>query len=296
MENIVSYYDNTIKDSVLKFNEHQPLLSDKDKHDFVIRMSATLDIQHIADMLFQELSTRLSLTGLTIQDEAEEWPIGKTADKYQKTLTISHSASSVSRIQYRFSRTLSLREWQLLRDYHQCVKHPVKNAIAFFTVQKLATKDKLTGLGNRLSFDESVNKLVSQCQRSQESLSMLLIDLDKFKPVNDVFGHSEGDRVLIEVAKAIASSLRAADHAFRFGGDEFCCIAMNASLEDNQLIVKRINQQIEANPLLQKHGVSCSFGIATLNKDETQLDLFNRADKALYQAKDAGRDCAIIAA
>lgn len=296
MENIVSYYDNTINDSVLKFNEHQPLLSDAEKHAFVMQVSVGLDIQEVMTTLFEELSTKLAIIGISIQSAAGNWQVGKESQTYQKTLTVDQSVTFSARIQYRFSRTLSLREWQMLRDYHQCVRHSVKNAIAFYSVQKLAMKDKLTSLGNRLSFDETFNKLVSQSRRNKDSLSLILIDLDKFKPVNDIFGHSEGDRVLMAIADAINASLRSADHAFRFGGDEFCCVALNSSREDNQLIVERINQQIQQNKVLQKHKISCSFGIATLNEEESEQELFDRADKALYQAKEAGRDCTIIAA
>jgi diguanylate cyclase (GGDEF)-like protein len=115
--------------------------------------------------------------------------------------------------------------------------------------------------------------------------------LDNFKQVNDQFGHDEGDRVLIAFTETLQHCLRNTDFAFRFGGDEFCCLLSDSDEHANHLIGNRIQQAISQNSLLSQHGVSCSIGSTNFLSIDNESSIFRRADNALYTAKRDGRNC-----
>lgn len=296
MENLTPFYDNTLSDSFFNLKEHQALMSDKEKNQFMQVLTNSLDLQELGRIAFAEVKARLNAKFLTVVSRLETFRFGDNSNKQiVKRFELPPLQDGEVRIEYGFERTLSLRESQLLRDFNQCIRNPVRNALQFFNVQKLALKDALTSLGNRLQFDETLRKATSQAHRSGENVSLIVMDLDKFKPVNDKYGHSEGDKVLMSVAGAISQSLRDSDHAFRFGGDEFCCITTNTDMEANNRIVRRIQNAIKTDPLLKKHNISGSFGITMFTAKDTVDSFFDRADGALYEAKEGGRNCAIWA-
>lgn len=295
LENLATYYDNTISDSFFNLNEHDSLLSDKERSDFLQVVSSSINLQDLGKMALQQLRARLNVKSIQIVTALENFAFGQKVDEdYQKQFKLQWDQDPDASIVYSFTRTLSIRENQLLKDFHQCLKNPFRNALSFFQVQKLALKDGLTALGNRRQYDETIHKLISQAHRSGDDLSLIVIDLDKFKPVNDRCGHHEGDKVLIAVAGAIKSCLRESDYAFRFGGDEFCFITQNSKKEINEKIVKRVQAAIANDPILQRHGITCSFGGSMLQPKDDVSTLFTRADENLYQAKNAGRDQFVI--
>lgn len=296
MENLTPVYDNTLTEGFFKLNEHQSLLSDKEKNQLMQLLTNSLDLQELGAIVFAELKQRLNACFLNIVSPTGRFLFGEAqSESVVKSFDLNTFTDGDLKIEYGFLRTLSLRENQLLKDLNQCVRNPIRNALQFFQIQKLALKDGLTSLGNRLQFDETIKKATSLAHRNGDNVALIVMDLDKFKPVNDKFGHAEGDKVLISVAGAINNSLRSSDHAFRFGGDEFCCVTTNTSKEAVELIVERIQLAFAQDPLLNKHGTSCSFGMAMLNAKDSEQEFFQRADAALYEAKENGRNCGIWA-
>ena len=297
MENFTPVYDNTMAAGFFPIEEQQPVLSDKEKNQLLQVLTNSLDLQELGAIVMAELKQKLNASFCKIVSHAGQFQFGNRNNKtIVKSFDLTQGQDGTMRIEYGFLQGLSLRENQLLKELTHCIRNPIRNALQFFQLQKLALKDELTSLGNRRQFDETLEKTISTAQRNGESVAMMVLDLDKFKPVNDKHGHAEGDKVLMQVADAISRSLRSSDHAFRFGGDEFCCITSNTNKQANELIVKRIQKAIAADPLLQKHGVSASFGMAMLDLQDDVGAFFNRADEALYQAKQQGRNLAVWAA
>ena len=293
MENLTPFYDNTFGDGFFNLNEQQSQMSDKEKNQFMQVLTNSLDLQELGSIVFAELKSRLNVKFFSVISPNGRFRFGD--DELQpivKSYDLTPTQDGSIKIEYGFMRTLSLRENQLLKDFNQCLRNPIRNALQFFQIQRLALKDGLTSLGNRMQFDENLRKVTSRARRTGDYVSLIVMDLDKFKQVNDTFGHSEGDRVLINVARTITDSLRESDHAFRFGGDEFCCITINADKKANDIIIRRIQKAMRKDPLLNKHGISGSFGLATLNAKDSEKTLFERADHALYEAKNSGRNCA----
>ncbi|KQP37021.1 bifunctional diguanylate cyclase/phosphodiesterase [Pseudorhodoferax sp. Leaf274] len=158
-------------------------------------------------------------------------------------------------------------------------------------LQQIAFRDALTGLPNRLLFDDRVTSAVERCRRDSTSLALLFIDLDGFKPVNDSFGHRVGDAVLQEVGRRLAIGLRASDTVARVGGDEFVLLLEGCC--DSAAIAQTAQRLIDVVSMPMEQGghevrLSCSIGIALFPSDGPDAELMAHADAAMYAAKRAG--------
>ncbi len=168
-------------------------------------------------------------------------------------------------------------------------------------ILRLASTDYLTGLLNRRAFIERLNVEVNRIKRSQEKLSLIILDIDHFKKVNDYFGHQAGDLVLQEVSRSISRACRPYDYIGRYGGEEFIVCLPEANGEESAQVAERIRQTIASQkiliPELMKYvSITASFGVAELKLDHNEnLDaLINRADGGLYKAKEEGRNRVVI--
>ncbi|GEO86406.1 MULTISPECIES: PleD family two-component system response regulator [Alphaproteobacteria] len=167
---------------------------------------------------------------------------------------------------------------------------------------ELAVTDALTGLHNRRYLDSHLRMLFSRAQLRERSLSVCITDIDRFKQVNDSYGHDAGDEVLKEFATRIRSTVRGADLACRYGGEEFVVVMPDTTPGDAVLIAERLRGIIESKPfVLRGSGVSlditASMGIATIGQSmDTPEQLMKQADVALYQAKNTGRNRVVAAA
>jgi len=150
--------------------------------------------------------------------------------------------------------------------------------------------DKLTGLYNRLFFDTQYNYLLNKAKRDNIPLSMIIIDIDNFKKINDTYGHKKGDSILKKVGEVIKHSVRNTDLAFRYGGEEFVVLLPNTSLKDAVSIAKRIKDAIPQNVKLDNTPVTVSGGIGEYDKKEDFKEFFKRVDNALYEAKRKGKN------
>jgi len=162
-------------------------------------------------------------------------------------------------------------------------------------LNKLAMQDQLTGLYNRHYLIDVANMYVLQAQRHDKNLSVMMVDIDHFKSINDQYGHAEGDSVLQEVATSIKESYRGEDIVARFGGEEFVILLDQCDLLSAQEKAENLCQKIEA---LKPSGriITISIGIAQLSKskDDDFTSLLKRADLAVYQAKGQGRNRVVI--
>jgi diguanylate cyclase (GGDEF)-like protein len=160
-----------------------------------------------------------------------------------------------------------------------------------------ATTDALTGLPNRRYFDEYLG-LLARRRRAEDKVGVLMIDIDRFKKLNDTFGHAVGDHVLREVAQAIAHAVREDDVPARFGGEEFAVLLKNPTPEVAVEVGERVRRAV-SNLHLRRMGVpgvSVSVGVAVAEEPDVALDVvIDEADRALYRAKRSGRDRVVAA-
>ncbi len=160
-------------------------------------------------------------------------------------------------------------------------------------LEVFASQDPLTGLGNRRLMDEELRLSAEDFTRYQTPATLIVFDLDNFKAINDKFGHSKGDQILIKIGTLLLGRLRKTDRAFRFGGEEFVLLARNTNLEEAAIIAEKIRLQITAEVSGPEGNITASFGCTTLKADETQEQWFVRADSAMYKAKSQGRNCVV---
>ncbi len=156
-----------------------------------------------------------------------------------------------------------------------------------------ARTDTLTGLRNRRAFDEELNRFFAQRQRQGIGFSLLLIDVDHFKDVNDQFGHQAGDATLRQVAALLAKTMRAMDIVCRYGGEEFAVICPGTSLSEARTAAHRAREAIANTPVVWNNSplrVTTSSGVAEVAAAEIADALIARTDQALYAAKQAGRN------
>ena len=163
------------------------------------------------------------------------------------------------------------------------------NARRFREARRLADLDALTGLHNRRLFHEVLGREVARASRYERPLALLVLDLDRFKAINDRFGHLAGDGVLAELGERLQRVVRSADIPCRIGGEEFAVILPEATLADANGLYERLREAISSGPVGSAPRLSLSAGIAELEDGEETLSFFERADGALYEAKRAGR-------
>jgi diguanylate cyclase (GGDEF)-like protein len=296
LEQLTQLYDANVGEPYFSLEEsnhdQKQGLTQSQLNNFILKLLTTIDLSKLTELYFQQLQNTLPLSELKIQFEDNRVTFGQgVKNSHLKTLKCMQMGSVVAVMDYSLTQPLSLRDWQILQQMHVNFCNPFKNALEHHKIKQFAMKDFLTSLGNRASFDDTMIRLANQSQRRHQPFGLLVLDMDNFKQVNDIHGHQEGDKVLMACADTILHCLRESDFAFRFGGDEFCCLLPEADTQTNNLIAERIRSAIESQPLLQQHKISCSIGSATYQEDDSQIGIFSRADEALYAAKQAGKNC-----
>ena len=158
-------------------------------------------------------------------------------------------------------------------------------------LKRLLVTDTLTGIYNRKHIFDILDKEMERARRYENSFSVIMFDIDRFKSINDNYGHQMGDKVLITAAKAIEKSLRNLDVFGRYGGEEFLAVLPSTGTEDAYTCAERVRKNIENLEIPDFEGkLTISSGVAEYNNDECAEILIERADKLLYRAKENGRN------
>lgn len=179
----------------------------------------------------------------------------------------------------------------LARTLHKTFQLSNELTIARDTAEHLARTDMLTGLKNRRAFTEMSKQRILYCQRHDHPVSLLLLDLDHFKKINDKFGHDAGDCALQQLAEILTDTIRSSDICGRVGGEEFALLLSNTGMSEAHLVAEKIKLTIEHTAIKTaeaQFSITASIGIASGN---VALEpLLKLADKAMYKAKQAGRN------
>lgn len=168
----------------------------------------------------------------------------------------------------------------------------LENASETTRIQDMAMRDGLTGLWNRRYFEQVFDgQLAKQGAASvKRPLGLILLDVDHFKMFNDTWGHAEGDLVLKHVGQLLQQQVRGVDIPVRFGGEEFAILLPETSLEEAAAVAERVRQCLETESPSRKYRITASFGVASSHGERGKVELLEAADRALYRAKDEGRN------
>lgn len=157
-----------------------------------------------------------------------------------------------------------------------------------------ATHDEKTGLYNNKFFETMLDMEIEKAKRGQQALSLLMIDIDFFKKINDTYGHTKADELLARLAGILQEQVRKSDIVARFGGEEFIILLPETGIEKAEKLISRLRNAIKSDKMLKKYKLTVSGGITQFMKKDTKKKLKERADKALYQAKESGRDKFVV--
>jgi len=196
-----------------------------------------------------------------------------------------------------FTRTEERRfdedEVRQLEELAERAGPAIENARRFREARLLADLDALTGLHNRRYFHETLARETARAHRYNRKVALIVFDLDDFKDVNDRIGHLAGDAVLAEAAERVRDVVRSADIPCRIGGDEFAVIMPESGLPDAERLHLRVRAAVSERPIGQAGRIFLSAGLAELRPGDDSVGLFERADEALYRAKEAGKGRAV---
>ena len=259
-----------------------------------MRLQMSLEPEWVIGQFMEQLHAHLLFDGYSFQLENPELEMGSGRNRgHQCSYGLSIDKAELGRLVVYRGRKFSESELVLLENLLCSLLYPLRNAIEFRKATLSAHCDPLTGINNRSTFDSALSREMALARRNGSSFSILIIDIDHFKRVNDTYGHSAGDEVLKNVAAQIQQSIRNTDQLFRFGGEEFVVLLNNSDCEMAGCIADRVLDAVRCSAVdyhRQQLAVSVSIGIACLQPGDTVDDIFNRADRALYAAKNDGRD------
>jgi diguanylate cyclase (GGDEF)-like protein len=272
----------------------QPQATGDLHHLVASALQVTLEPDLLLTIFAREVRARIPCDGITYANDAEHLYAadGKTG-RHQCTYTLTLSGQQLGTLHFTRSKRFRESELALVEGLLQGFLYPIRNALLYRAAQRAATTDTLTGLKNRGAFDDRFPKDVERSARYGIPLSLVMVDLDNFKGVNDTHGHGVGDRLLQSVAQVILETVRKADEAFRYGGDEFVLMLPSTGIQGAERVAQRLQRTMSTSAILSElHPVrsSISCGVAAYEGGETAQAFLDRADAALYRAKRSGKD------
>lgn len=262
-------------------------------------LQTTLDLEDLLQLFYEEIADNLKISGLIYrsQDKTIKLELGRNAG-VSCCYRLSTPEDLLGELEFYLTKNPQESLLKLLEVSIGSLLYPLRNALTYREVLQTALTDQLTGAGNRAALENTLKREMSLSKRHQQPLSMLAIDIDWFKQINDTHGHQAGDEILKRIVETIAKPSRCTDQTFRYGGEEFVVLLHNTSPTGAAIIAERIRKAIEQQSLIfagETIKITASIGTATLKMEDSATSLFNRADQALYEAKRNGRNQVICA-
>ncbi|MDH4274675.1 MAG: GGDEF domain-containing protein [Gammaproteobacteria bacterium] len=258
-------------------------------------LQTTLDVNQIIAIFGQQILSTIHQVGIRYSNSDLDLDIriGDTDTEHEfcHELVVNNIPLGTLRV---FNAAPFSRAESIFIDYALCgLLFPLRNALLYQQALNSARKDPLTGLNNRACLDDNLRREIELARRRNDPLSLLVIDIDYFKRINDMHGHSAGDFVIKSVARCIRECLRSSDMLYRWGGEEFVVILSNTERNGAMYVAERIRTTIAQavfNAGQVPLSATVSIGLTTLRDDDSELSLFKRADTALLHAKADGRN------
>jgi diguanylate cyclase (GGDEF)-like protein len=213
--------------------------------------------------------------------------------QYKRVIVVDDDGKLTGIISQKELISMSYSRWAIIMKEYQSELHEINSMLKSKNKEYeiMASTDSLTGLYNRHKFTELyLSSYTSMIQRDNE-MSLILLDIDHYKRVNDTYGHGVGDTVLVQIAHTLLRTLRNIDIVCRWGGEEFLVLLPTASIDNAKALAQKLKENIETLEIEIAGSVTASFGISNVEEGESMHEVVDRADKALYLAKNSGRNC-----
>ncbi|WP_192561968.1 GGDEF domain-containing protein [Pseudomonas gozinkensis] len=283
----------------LGFGQQPPLLARpvslaQLRQQMSLQLQTSLEPQRILGLFFREVQRLVPLDALTYAHNGSDLRLEFGArGHHSASYSLSHEGEHMGELIFRRNQRFSEQELGNLESLLSALLYPMRNALLYRAATQSALRDPLTGAGNRIAMEQTLLREIEMSRRHLQPLSLLMLDIDHFKQVNDLHGHSAGDVVLKAVAASIKGQLRNVDMVFRYGGEEFLILLSNTGRDAAAMVGERLRQAAQAqdyyanNQLIE---LTVSLGCSTLLPGESADSLVRRADSALYVAKREGRN------
>lgn len=258
-------------------------------------LQTSMEIDKVLEFFLQSAQQFVSFDAANFVYEGLDLEIkfGK-AQRHACSYRLRLAGESLGEISFTRRRRFAEQEMEYLENLIVQLIYPLRNAIWYQKALRAAKVDPLTGAYNRTAMDETLLREVELAHRHKSALALLVIDIDYFKKINDLYGHSSGDEVLREAVTCINQTLRRTDMLFRFGGEEFVLMLPGVNAEGARLVAERIRSVIEKHHFVshdhRQIPITVSLGVSEFMLGDSAKSLFERADLALYQAKRNGRN------
>ncbi|MEJ2456085.1 MAG: GGDEF domain-containing protein [Candidatus Thiodiazotropha sp.] len=282
---------------------HASVLNDNGALGLIMELSGklqtTLELEGLIELFAQVIEAQFDFDSLTYFDPEEELTLkfGRRTGRNKLNYQLKVLESDLGKIQLTRTRKFKQAEIEQLENLLSALLYPLRNALLYRTALHSAFIDSLTGVKNRTAFDSNFSRDIEYSHRKQSELSLIVLDIDLFKRINDNFGHIVGDDVLRQVAQTVEHTIRSSDALYRYGGEEFAIVLNGTDQSGARLLAERIRRNMEQLEFDSLKGitVTISLGIAVMDENESADQLFARADAALYQAKEQGRNRVVTA-
>ncbi|MEB0108578.1 GGDEF domain-containing protein [Pseudomonas sp. MH9.3] len=273
---------------------HRPVTLAQLRQQLGQHLQTSLEPERILGLFFREIQRLVPLDAMVYRHQASDLRLefGQRGH-HSVSYTLSHEGEPLGELVLRRNQRLAEEELGQLESLLSTLLYPMRNALLYRTATRSALRDPLTQTGNRIAMDQTLQREIDMARRHLNPLSLLMLDIDHFKHINDTHGHSAGDHVLRAVAASIKGQLRNVDMVFRYGGEEFLILLSNTSREAAAMVGERLRQAAQAENYWAddiRIDLTVSLGCSTLLAAESAESLLRRADNALYVAKREGRN------
>ncbi len=262
--------------------------------ELLAELQTTLDVGQlirIFDASIQPVVPHASLSyGNLIQDIALETGV---PERHSCTYRLALGDEALGHLTLTRSTPFLREETELFENLLVTLAFPLRNTLMYQRALQSALMDPLTGLYNRTAMDSALRREILLARRNDTQLSLMILDIDHFKDINDRYGHATGDAVIKTLSDRLMDCTRKSDILSRFGGEEFSILMSNTDQHGARLLAERICLAVRTAPCknsVGNIGFTVSAGVATLRAEESDRHFFERADAALYEAKRSGRD------
>ncbi|VVN37603.1 hypothetical protein PS645_05194 [Pseudomonas fluorescens] len=259
-----------------------------------LQLQTSLEPQRILGLFFREIQRLVPLDALSYTHKASDLRLEfGVRGHHSVSYSLSHEGEHLGELVFRRNQRFNVQEQANLESLLSALLYPMRNTLLYRAATQSALRDPLTDTGNRIAMDQTLQREIEMSRRHLQPLSLLMLDIDHFKHINDTHGHSAGDDVLRAVAASIKSQLRNVDMVFRFGGEEFLILLSNTGREAAAIVGERLRFAAQARNYSADGNtieLTVSLGCSTLMPGESSESLLRRADSALYVAKREGRN------
>lgn len=256
-------------------------------------LHSSLDLQGVIQHFFVEVVARVTVDGIEYKTDQSDFicDVGRNSGQ-SCTYFLTVDNLRLGELTFFRDHPFAPAELRRLEDILCMLVSPLRNAIRYQEALDCAHRDPLTGLANREALRRHLDREIALAVRHATALSLMVIDVDEFKQINDTHGHLLGDSILKSVARVLSGSFRNTELVYRYGGDEFVALLSNTNIAGSRNVAERVKSTLEASSIQTDDGdkvsITASIGIAELGQGDDASRLFDRADEMMYAVKREG--------